>query len=311
MKTPRINPLKGPDEFPGVTRVYLDAAATPAASRETGHGDPVLGSGATVPFIRADEVPGRGRGLSVVHDGPAAGISPTTVTTSGDRDGPLPRFLLVITVGTGLLDAVSFLQLGHVFVANMTGNVVFLGFAVAGASDVSVSTSLLALAAFLAGALLGGRVGIRYGTHRGRLLEIASAMEVVLVAAALILATVESEIVLDHLKRHIVVVLLAVAMGVQNAAARRVGVPDLTTTVLTLTLTGLAAESRWAGGTNPRWKRRVAAVVAMLVGAMVGGYLVLYVGMTAALGAATALLMANGIVIHRLASPSAPWASPR
>jgi len=87
-----------------------------------------------------------------------------------DRDGPLPRLLLVLTFVVGLVDAVSYLNLGHVFVANMTGNVVFLGFAVVGVRDFSVSASLTALAAFLVGALAGGRLGSRTGQHRGRFL---------------------------------------------------------------------------------------------------------------------------------------------
>src|SRR5438445_673625 len=228
---------------------------------------------------------------------------------STSPDGPLPVLLLVLTGVTGLLDAVSYLKLGHVFVANMTGNVVFLGFAVAGASDVSVSASLLALVAFLAGALVGGRVGIRYGEHRGRLLAAAIAIESVLVAAALLVA-VQRGIGLDEAARNAVIVLLAVSMGVQNATARKLGVPDLTTTVLTLTLTGLAADSRWAGGTSPRWSRRLAAVAAMLAGALVGGFLVLRISLAAALGAATALLLVNGLVTRRLASPYAQWAGP-
>ena len=226
-----------------------------------------------------------------------------------DRHGPLPHLLLVLTVGTGLLDAVSYLKFGHVFVANMTGNAIFLGFAVAGASDVSVSVSLLALVAFLAGALIGGRLGTRYGERRGRLLAAASAIESALVAAAL-LVVAQRATDLDEAARNVVIVLLAVAMGVQNATARKLGVPDLTTTVLTSTLSGLAADSRWAGGTSPRWSRRLAAVAAMLAGALVGGFLVLRISLAAALGAATALLLVNGLVTRRLASPSAPWAGP-
>jgi len=80
-----------------------------------------------------------------------------------ERHGPLPLLLLVLTMITGLVDAVSYLKLGHVFVANMTGNVVFLGFAVADAEDFSIPASLLAIAAFLAGALAGGRLGTRLG----------------------------------------------------------------------------------------------------------------------------------------------------
>ena len=71
---------------------------------------------------------------------------------------------MTLTVVTGLVDAVSYLALGHVFVANMTGNVVFLGFAVAGAPGLSAPA---ALAAFLIGASAGGRIAIRSGEHDG------------------------------------------------------------------------------------------------------------------------------------------------
>ena len=60
------------------------------------------------------------------------------------------RLLVLLTVVTGLVDAVSFISLGRVFVANMTGNVVFLGFALAGAPGLSLAASLAALAGFLA-----------------------------------------------------------------------------------------------------------------------------------------------------------------
>lgn len=86
--------------------------------------------------------------------------------------GPLPALLLILTVVTGVVDAVSILSLGRVFVANMTGNVVFVGFAVAGAPGFSLAASLFALGGFLAGALVGGllaqRVTPRTGCSRSR-----------------------------------------------------------------------------------------------------------------------------------------------
>src|SRR6202051_4586341 len=106
-----------------------------------------------------------------------------------DRHGPLPLLLLVLTMVTGLVDAVSFLKLGHVFVANMTGNVVFLGFAVADATDFSIPTSLVAIAAFLVGAVAGGRLALRVGHHRGRYLTVATLIETVLVGAAVVIST--------------------------------------------------------------------------------------------------------------------------
>src|SRR6266496_4200488 len=83
-----------------------------------------------------------------------------------DRDGALPPLLFVLTVVTGLVDAVSYLALGHVFVANMTGNVVFLGFAIAGAPDFSIPASLVAIAGLLAGALAGGRLASSLAQNR-------------------------------------------------------------------------------------------------------------------------------------------------
>src|SRR5579862_5682992 len=71
-----------------------------------------------------------------------------------------PYILLGMTATTGIVDAVSFLALGHVFTANMTGNVVLLGFAFAGATGVSLSRSSVALIAFLGGAVAGGRMAL-------------------------------------------------------------------------------------------------------------------------------------------------------
>src|SRR2546428_10237842 len=84
------------------------------------------------------------------------------------RPASLPLLLLVLTVTTGLIDAVSVLGLGRVFTANMTGNVVFLGFALARVPGFSAARSLAALAAFLAGAVIGGRLGIRLDASTAR-----------------------------------------------------------------------------------------------------------------------------------------------
>src|SRR4029077_12723790 len=102
-----------------------------------------------------------------------------------ERHGPLPAPLFFLPKVNGLLHAPPYLQIRHVFVANMTGNVVFLGFAVADAQDFSIPASLVAIAAFLAGALAGGRLGSSAGRHRGRLLAIATSLQTVLVGMAL------------------------------------------------------------------------------------------------------------------------------
>src|ERR1700744_2881180 len=102
--------------------------------------------------------------------------------------GPLPELLLILTLVTGLVDAVSILALGRVFVANMTGNVVFAGFAITGAPGFSLGASLFALAGFLAGAAAGGRLTTRVGHDRALHLRAATAAEFVLLALALVIA---------------------------------------------------------------------------------------------------------------------------
>ena len=121
---------------------------------------------------------------------PGTGASPGPAPSPGDRrpDGPLPELLLAMTVVTGLVDAFSYLSLGHVFVANMTGNVVFLGFGLAGAGGIAVNASLVAIAAFALGAAVGGRWALPRRPHRGRLLAATAAVEAGLVVTAAVIA---------------------------------------------------------------------------------------------------------------------------
>jgi uncharacterized membrane protein YoaK (UPF0700 family) len=206
----------------------------------------------------------------------------------------LPPLLLLLTAVAGLIDAVTYLQLGRVFVANMTGNVVLLGFALAGAGGLSVGASLLALGAFLAGAMAGGRLGRRLGTQRRRLLATGTALEGALIGLALVVTLANAGHTGGAI-RYVLLAPLALAMGLQAATARQVGVPDLTTVVLTMTLTGLAADSRLAGGTGAASARRLTAAAAMLGGALAGGYLALHAGVAPGLGLATGLLALIGV----------------
>ena len=221
-------------------------------------------------------------------------------------DGPLPLVLIGLTVVTGLVDAVSYLGLGHVFVANMTGNVVFLGFLAGGAADFSAALSLAAIGSFALGALASGRLGWNTGGHRGRLLAVSSGIQAAVVAGAL-LVSLASFGVRDGIAAHALVLLLAFAMGLQNATARRLGIADLTTTVLTLTVTGLAADSLLAGGAHPNTGRRLAAIAAMFVGAFVGAVLVFRVSVSAALAVAVVLLLLNAMAGYRFSSSTAAW----
>jgi uncharacterized membrane protein YoaK (UPF0700 family) len=198
-------------------------------------------------------------------------------------DGRLMAALALLTLLTGLVDAASVLGLGHVFTANMTGNVVFLGFSLVGAGRVATSDCLVALAAFLGGAVVAGRMATK-----GVRLAVALGLEAALIAAAAVVAAAAPSPVAT-------IALLAFAMGVQNASVRKLGVLDMTTTVLTLTLTGLAADSSLAGGASPRVARRLTSIVVMLVGA-VAGALLLRRGVAWTIGAA-ALIAASACAV--------------
>src|SRR6267143_826847 len=190
----------------------------------------------------------------------------------------IPYALLGMTAVTGLVDAVSFLSLGRVFTANMTGNIVLLAFATAHVSGLSIARSLTALLAFLVGAVLGGRVMARASADsqirfaaQAFLLEVAF-----LFAAAFCAIGYRGDMLEDSFQPFALIALTALAMGTRNAAVRKLAIPDLTTTVLTLTITGIGADSSIANGNNPRLARRVESVVAMFLGAALGAVIIAY-----------------------------------
>lgn len=209
---------------------------------------------------------------------------------------PLARVLLVLTFTTGIVDAVSYLGLGRVFTANMTGTIVFLGFGIAGAGGLPVVAPLVSLWAFLVGAGAGGILARRLAEHHPVHIARALAIEVGLMTLAVIVGAAV-DVRPGDLTGDLVITLLALAMGVRNATARRVGVPDLTTTVLTLTLTGLAADSPPAGGSGEGSVRRLSAVLAMFAGALVGALLLKTSLVLPLVAAAVLALLAWGVYV--------------
>jgi uncharacterized membrane protein YoaK (UPF0700 family) len=204
---------------------------------------------------------------------------------------PLSLTLLALTFSTGTVDAVSYLRLGHVFTANMTGNVVLLGFGIAHAGGLPIVAPIVSLAAFIVASGVGGAMARRLADHHPTHVRYALGLETVLLACAAILAAAAnphpSTVAADAM-----IALMAGAMGIRNATVRRLAVPDLTTTVLTMTITALAAESTIAGGTGNGTLRRTSAVVAMLAGA-VAGALMLRTGPTLPLAFAAAVALAT------------------
>jgi uncharacterized membrane protein YoaK (UPF0700 family) len=204
---------------------------------------------------------------------PSAHASPTLRRrATGSLREPLTLALLALTFTSGMVDAVSYLGLGRVFTANMTGNVVLLGFGIAHSGGLPVLPPIVSLGSFALGAGIGGLLGTKLSHRHAVHVGAAWTLQAALITCATILAAA----VHPHAgsaSRDVVIGTLALAMGIQTATARRLAVPDLPTTVVTQTLTGLVADSRLFGGPGQGTSRRGSAVAAMLGGAVVGALL--------------------------------------
>ncbi|MBS45024.1 MAG: DUF1275 family protein [Nocardioides sp.] len=179
--------------------------------------------------------------------------------------------MLALTFGTGVVDAVGYLGLDRVFTGNMTGNVVILGMGLVGAEALPVLGPLLALLGFMGGAALGGRV-LKHAA--GKWTGLTTMLFTLVAVVTLVLGVV---LVLDDSPAQWLMVttttLLGAAMGVQAATARFVAVKDVTTVVVTSTITGLAADSQLGSGKGGGSGRRFSAVVLILAGAAAGAAL--------------------------------------
>jgi uncharacterized membrane protein YoaK (UPF0700 family) len=212
----------------------------------------------------------------------------------------MAALLLLLTGVSGLVDAASYLKLGHVFVANMTGNVVFVGFALAGAPGLSLASSAVALGAFFVGAFGAARFARSVALDPPGLLRAMTAVELALVVVAIGLAVFSEPV--GSPTEYPTVALLAAAMGIQSATTSRLQVAGFNSTVvLTTMLSTMAASSRLAGGSGADNGRRVLAVSSMLVGGFVGALLALQVNRLAPLGLAALVLAVACLGAHATA----------
>ncbi|MCV7288343.1 DUF1275 domain-containing protein [Mycolicibacterium wolinskyi] len=204
---------------------------------------------------------------------------------------------LALTFVTGIVDAVGYLGLDRVFTGNMTGNIVILGMGVAGADDLPVLGPAIALAGFTAGALAAGltvrrRSAPGWDTRITLLLTIG--------AAVLLALTVAVALGGDNpgaTGQVVIATAIATVMGVQAMVARALAVKDMTTVVVTSTLTSLAGETWTGGGRAAVFNRRIAAIVVIFLGAVAGAML-LRLHMAVPLALATALTVAVVIAGH-------------
>jgi uncharacterized membrane protein YoaK (UPF0700 family) len=232
-----------------------------------------------------------------------ADVRETVAPQRASKDGLLPPLLVALTLVTGLVDSFSYLVLGHVFVANQTGNVVFFAFALAGVKGFSATASVAAIGCFAVGALIAGRLGRLLAGRRELLLGVTAGIQAVIVAETVTMTALTSVPIPVGL-RYALIASLAVTMGAQNGTARKLAVPDLTTTVLTLTITGVAADGPLAGATGARVARRLISVAAMFLGALVGAVLVLRVHIVYPLVIALVILVV--VAVTAVASATHP-----
>ncbi|HET9873498.1 MAG TPA: YoaK family protein [Propionibacteriaceae bacterium] len=215
--------------------------------------------------------------------------------------------MLALTFSTGVIDAVGYLGLDKVFTGNMTGNVVILGMAVSGTTDLPVLGPATALAAFMCGAAVGGRAlrAVSAGWAAQSTLLFGGVGLLMAGLAVVLLVTGPAPAKPAAIA---VTALLAFAMGLQAATARHLAVKDITTVVVTSVITGLAADSRLGAGLGQPWFRRLAALVLIGAGAAVGALaLTWHIGLGVAIAAALTL---GVTVIGHLAGRTAPDSQP-
>lgn len=181
--------------------------------------------------------------------------------------------MLLLTASTGVIDADSYLALDKVFTGNMTGNVLFIGFAIVGVAGIPFLNNVIALLGFVVGSIVSGRI-IGRGHPKG-LPRVSAWM---LMAGGLLgLALATTWTLVGHLPQPILLVvtfLLASVMGSQVSAVKPIGNSDVTTIVVTNTLANLARDSRLAGGRFENWLPRLLAILAMGVGAAIGALII-------------------------------------
>lgn len=168
------------------------------------------------------------------HRGETRGWGGTSPATLRDA------MLVMLSLAAGCVDAVGYLGLGQIFVANMTGNTVLLGLALGQAKGQAALRAVVALAGFVVGVAAGAAI-VGPGRERSAwspAVTAALVLElVVLVAFAVGWFLAEAEAA--GLAVYPLIVLPSLAMGVQSAAVRRLGIPGVATTYITGTLTDL------------------------------------------------------------------------
>src|SRR5579859_6081750 len=205
---------------------------------------------------------------------------------------PLRREILLTltTFQTGLLDASVYISLGHVFVANMTGNIVLLGLAIANLkTEADVLPICISLVAFFVGGLVTGvieRIALQEN-HTRLFFTAMTLVDCVLnFVAATLVVTVPIVAEVNGNMRLIIFALLAFGQGLQLVVTKRAGLPEFANAVVTNTYVDLSTDPKlfalWGPGVRER-NRRAVSLLSLLAGALVGAEIYKYAGLDIAL----------------------------
>jgi len=213
---------------------------------------------------------------------------------------PAEASLAVLTAISGLVDAISYVGIGQVFMANMTGNLLILGFAAGDPSRFPLVATAIAVLSFFVGAGLAGRLTERMPDIRRRVI-LSMSIETGLFA----LATVGSFLLpTTQTGRYPLIVALGLAMGGRNTIVRRLKIPDISTTVVTGTLTNFAADSVLGTGRRTRVRQRGGEIVTLVLGACLGVLLLRRFGFNATLVVLTVVMFLITVVYVWRTSPT-------
>lgn len=222
------------------------------------------------------------------------------------RERTITPGIYLLTAVCGIVDATTFLALGNVFAEIMTGNLMFLAFAIGQGQGVeALPVYTVPLVTFSVGAIGGGYL-LRQPRFSGRRRHAFVAVGVLLALAFVL--TLLWQPTEDSTYALVVVGVLACAMGMQNAAVLYHAVPDVATNVMTLTLVRLLSSLPIIGGDNERWRYRALSLVTFFVAAALGAGLVRF-GPAAGLGAALVVYVIALPFLMLARSPSDPVAA--
>jgi uncharacterized membrane protein YoaK (UPF0700 family) len=206
--------------------------------------------------------------------------------------------MMALTFATGLVDAVGYLGLDHVFTGNMTGNIVILGMGLADEGSLPVAGPLLALIMYVLGAAVTGRQLVTpKPTWTPVVTAICGGSAFILAATATALAKLP--IAGGSGAGMVIAASIAMVMGAQAATARALAVADMTTVVVTSTITAYATETLFAPGLAWLTHRRLWAILAIFGGALAGA-LLMKLDISAPVYAAAALTAAVAFSGHRV-----------